>query len=417
MRRTWPLLFALVFLPRAAGAQGNPVGPEFRVNTTPAGDQFNASVAADSSGGFVVVWTWLNTGGNDDVFAQRYDDSGLPLGPQFRVNTSTIGDQFNASVASGPSGNFVVVWSSIEIDQYSDIYAQRFDGSGAPAGPEFRVNTTTTNIQAGASVAFASTGDFVVVWTSFLGGVGNGDIYGQRYSGSGVPLGPEFRVNTFTYFRQRDPDVAADSAGNFVVVWSSEYQVSPVGPCVYGQRYASSGIPLGPEFRVNTFTSVDSSQGGVSVAVRPSGDFVAVWGSVQQDDPDGDIYGQRFSASGAPAGPEFRVNTFMVGTQKAADVSLDASGNFVVVWSSEAQEDGLGIFAQRYDASGALLGSEFRANTYTSSDQGWPSVAADTLGNFVVTWESFGQDGFGSGVFGQRYAPIFPVELIHLTVE
>jgi large repetitive protein len=66
---------------------------------------------------------------------------------------------------------------------------------------------------------------------------------------------------------------------------------------------------------------------------------------------------------------------------------------------------------------GAPLGPEFQVNTYTTLEQWIASVAADGAGNFMVVWPSNGQDGSGQGVFGQRYAPILPVELIHFPVE
>jgi hypothetical protein len=98
-------------------------------------------------------------------------------------------------------------------------------------------------------------------------------------------------------------------------------------------------------------------------------------------------------------------------------VSVDASGNFVVVWRSEARDGaGNGIFGQRYDGAGVPLGAEFRVNTYITGDQGEPSVAAEPFGNFVVVWHS-PQDGSSTGIFGQRYSSIFPVELLHLRVE
>ena len=40
-------------------------------------------------------------------------------------------------------------------------------------------------------------------------------------------------------------------------------------------------------------------------------------------------------------------------------------------------------------------GSEFRANTYTYSDQIYSSVTALNDGGFVVTWSSYSQDGSG----------------------
>jgi hypothetical protein len=44
-------------------------------------------------------------------------------------------------------------------------------------------------------------------------------------------------------------------------------------------------------------------------------------------------------------------------------------------------------------------------------------VTADSAGNFVVVWSSFGQDGSNYGVFGQRYSQIVPVELMRFGVE
>src|SRR2546428_351036 len=69
----------------------------------------------------------------------------------------------------------------------------------------------------------------------------------------GSPLGPEFRVNTYTTNDQAQPSIAADSAGNFVVVWERQYGY--FNRQIFGQRYASSGAPLGAEFRVNTYTT------------------------------------------------------------------------------------------------------------------------------------------------------------------
>ena len=49
------------------------------------------------------------------------------------------------------------------------------------------------------------------------------------------------------------------------------------------------------------------------------------------------------------------------------------------------------------------IGTEFQVNTYTASHQLNPSVTSLSDGGFVVTWTSYGQDGSGSGVYGQRY--------------
>jgi hypothetical protein len=412
------LFFAGVMLvARPSWAQGNPLGGEFRVNTFTTGSQGRAEVASDPSGNFVVVWPSQNQDGSvGGVFGQRYASSGAPLGSEFRVNSYTTDAQSYPSVAVS-SGSFVVVWRSYGQDGSLDGgFGQRYASSGAPLGPEFRINTFTTSYQFGQSVAADAAGNFVVVWISDLQDGSNYGIFGQRYASAGAPLGPEFRVNTFTPSFQLFPSVAADPSGNFVVVWQSDGQEPAFSFSVFGQRYASSGAPLGPEFRVNTYTTGD--QVGQFVASDSAGNFVVVWTDNTQDGSGFGTFGQRYASSGIPLGPEFRVNTYTPGDQIAQAVASDSSGNFVVVWTDASLDGSLsGVFAQRYASSGGPLGPEFRVNTYTSGVQGGSAVAADGAGNFVVVWTGDFQDGSSLGVFGQRYAQIVPVELMHFDIE
>ena len=105
-----------------------------------------------------------------------------------------------------------------------------------------------------------------------------------------------------------------------------------------------------------------------------------------------------------PAGPEFQVNTYTKEAQVEPAVGMDTAGNFVIVWTSHDQDgDSSGIYAQRYDETGKALGKEFRVNTHTESAQWLPSVAMNASGTFVVTWESYKQDGDRWGIFAQRF--------------
>ena len=417
MRRTeLAVLIVLLLMPRAVAAQGDPLGPEFRVNTYTTSYQFGRSVASLSLGDFVVVWgSYTQDGSSWGVFGQRYASSGTPLGPEFRINTYTPFSQFGASVATDPAGNFVVVWQSG--GQYpfdSDVFGQRYASSGTPLGPEFRVNTYVPSTQYYPSVAASAAGNFVVVWNS-LGQDGSGlGVFGQRYAAVGSPLGPEFRVNTFTTGHQGNAAVACDTAGNFVVTWPSYLQDGSLWG-VFGQRYASSGTPLGPEFRVNAYTT--GTQHFPAVALDSSGNFVVVWQWDAQDGSARGIFGQRFTSTGTPLG-EFRVNTYTTSEQSSPRVAADAAGAFVVVWASDDQKGSTyGIFGQRYDPVGTPLGPEFRVNTYTSFHQGFPAVSADSSGHFVVVWTSDVQDGSYTGVYGQRFSQIVPVELMQFGIE
>ena len=325
---------------------------------------------------------------------------GVPLGPEFRVNSYTTDTQNDPSIASDSAGNFIIGWLSVNQDgSVGGVFAQRYASTGNPLGGEFRVNTYTTGVQGSPSVAANSAGDFVVVWHSFQDGGGFG-IFGQRYASSGAPLGGEFRINTYTTNLQQNPSAASDSAGNFVVVWDSVGQ-DYGGYGIVSQRYSSTGSPQGGEVVLTSGPNSNQDQRFPAVDRDSAGNFVVVWQGYSLAEFDG-IHGQRFSSAGAPLGNLFRVNTYVTGSQYRPAVASDSTGNFVVAW--ESGHEGGAIFAQRYASSGMPLGGEFRVNTFTVNFQGFSSLAADSAGNFVVAWHSVLQDGSSFGVFAQRYA-------------
>jgi hypothetical protein len=109
-------------------------------------------------------------------------------------------------------------------------------------------------------------------------------------------------------------------------------------------------------------------------------------------------------AQAAPAGGEFKVNTTTNRTQEGPSVATDSDGDFVVTWQSYGQDGQWeGIYGQRYNAAGVAQGGEFRVNTTFPNHQQNPSVAMDSDGDFVVTWQSNLQDGTEWGIYGQRY--------------
>jgi Matrixin len=270
---------------------------------------------------------------------------------------------------------------------------------------ETLVNTTTTGVQTespynGHTVAIDANGNYVVVWQSQNQDGSGWGIYAQRYSASGAEVGGEFRVNTTTTGDQEYPSVAMSPGGNFVVVWASANQDGS-GWGVFGQQYSSLGVAIGGEFRVNTYTTGDQSY--PDIAMDQNGDFVVTWASSGEDGSGWGVYAQRYSASGAPIGGEFRVNTTTTGDQTYPSVSMDSAGDFVIAWQSQNQDgSGWGVYAQRYNASGSKVGGEFLVNTVTGGDQTSPSVAMDGTGDFTIAWDSLSPGG-GPVVDAQRY--------------
>ncbi len=325
----------------------------------------------------------------------------VPAGAEFQVNTTTAGSQAAPAVAAAPSGNFVVIWEGDRPDGSGpSVVGRRFDPSGAPASDEFQVNSFTSSRQSQPAVSSDTAGNFVVVWESPRDGSGDG-VYGRVFNASGEAMGDAFQVNSFTSGRQFRPSVSADSAGNFVVVWESEGQDGSASG-VYARRFSPSGAPTTGEFQVNAFTT--DAQQNPSVSSSVSGAFVVVWQSAGQDGSGDAVVGRLYDPAANPVSEEFVVNSFTTAGQQQPVVGSDAAGNFVVVWQSQEQDGGAdGVFGQAFDASGARLGGEFRANTVTAENQNGPWVARDESGGSLVVWTSANQDGGGDGVFGRLF--------------
>jgi hypothetical protein len=385
------------------------VGGEFRVNTNTAGSQelFSEAphaVAFDAAGDFVVAWSSAGQDGSSwGVYAQRYAADGTRRGGEFRVNEATANAQWYPAVGCADGGAFVVAWTSELQDGSGDaVYARRYDAAGAPAGNEFRVNTTTADHQRQPTVAVDASGDFVVAWSGYgqAGGAG-WDVYAQRFDSAGAKRGGEFRVNGTTTGSQQFAAVAAADDGRFVVAWTADGQDGS-GTGVYGRRYDAAGAALGGEFRINTETV--GSQQYARVAAAGAGDFVVAWASVGQDGSARGVYAQRYAADGTRRGGEFRVNQVVAGEQFAPTIAADAAGGFVVTWTGAQDGDQFGVYARAYDTAGGARGDEFRVNTRVTGNQVYSATASAPDGAAVIVWQSDGQDGSLFGVYGQRYA-------------
>jgi len=390
-------------LPGLAIADLEPEGTEFQINTYTTYGQYNKfrasrSVAASGDGSFVVVWSSYQDGSGQGIVGQRFDAAGAKNGTEFVVNSYTTYYQYKPAVGAAADGRFVVVWHSYQDGSGYGIVGQRFDSTGAKDGSEFVVNSYTTYGQYYPDISVSTDGSFVVVWRGYDGD--NTGVTGRRFDSSGAPAGTDFQVNSYTTDRQAYATVAAGDDSSFVVVWSS-YQDGD-GGSIHGQRFDSTGAPAGAEFQVNTYTT--GAQFYPVIATPADGSFVVVW---QSYGPDGDRYGirgRRYDSGGSPNGDEFQVNAYTTQDQLHPTVAASSTGSFVVVWETSGLDgDGASIQARRFDETGTPDADEFQVNTYTTGQQaGSQSISTDGSGHYVVAWSSYGQDGDGYGMFGQR---------------
>jgi uncharacterized delta-60 repeat protein len=324
-------------------ADGTALGLEFQVNTIADNAQRMANVAMDAAGNFVIVWQSKHSDNTTGIYAQRYNAAGEAQGGEFRVFTTMAGSQDQPAIAMASDGSFVIACNSVN-GTAIEIYAQRYNASGIAQGSEFRVNTFTAGAQNLPSVGMDAAGNFVITWTSANNQDGSGTgIFGQRYDVSGTARGSEFLVNSTIPGSQAYADVAMLADGRFVVVWQTDTLKE-----IYLQRYAADGSRLGGEIPV--IALMVGSVSLPSVSADASGNIVVVW----SHSPDGvgtEVYGRRLDWSGTALGGEFQVNTTTAGAQSPGEVVAQPGGGFVVVWVGNGTGDPDGIFMQRYGLS------------------------------------------------------------------
>jgi hypothetical protein len=416
------VLFTLTLI-AANNAYGfEPAGSEFQVNQYVDKEQNSPTVAIRGDGHFVITWQSNGQDGSETgVFARMYDSDGNPLDDEFQVNSYTTGEQQSPGVAMNTSGDFVIAWNSYyQNGSYRDVYAQMYSSSGNKVGNEFRVNTYTDGRQGGGRVAMNADGHFVILWNSLnqVNDNSGWDVFVQLYDNEGNPLGNEFQVNECALCQgdQLGGGIGMDAYGHFVVAWASANQDGwDVFARVYKYESSNNTVePASDEFQVNP--TVTGTLEYTTLAMNADGHFVITWTSDDQNGDDG-VFARMYeydsvNNSVIPVGGEFQVNTYATGNQQAPRVAMDANGDFVITWASYGQDgDGWGAFAQLYDNEGNPIGDEFQVNECTSGIQNSTEVAMNADGNFVITWQSWGQGGpdcdptYHYDVFARRYVP------------
>jgi hypothetical protein len=160
-------------------------------------------------------------------------------------------------------------------------------------------------------------------------------------------------------------------------------------------------------------TTAGGSTVGTSAIVSPEGGgrqqnpriapleqgALVVW---QADDLDGSLSGvfaQSIDGKGRLTGPRMQVNLISLENQIDPAIAIDALGNGLILWSSYGQDgDRGGIFARRFDTSGHLVGGEIAVNAKAVGHQENPQIIALPGGRFVAAWETRAEGADSGGV-------------------
>jgi hypothetical protein len=368
-------ILVLLFLavPTLSFAQ-RPLSGDLQVSTGAGAAQRFPHVAANALGEFVITWVGAHAQDSGySLYAVRYNANGTPATDQILVSNQAQNTAANSAVAIMDDGSFVMLFP--KPDGTGQALAARWytpegdaDGSDAVVtrsfAPDFSLSTRgdggfvavwegsapsvlarvfKPSHSAGSEivvdpagidpvVAVGPQGGFVVAWRK-------GQILARRFTPQGGTAGGTFVVDSGVTGAGAGAGnnlrIGKDGDGNFLILWSA-------GSTVFGRRYSSDTRPIDGLLRMAAGANYDAAIGG-------KGNFVLVWEAPDPGSQGTNVFARRFKSTGAPLGPQLRVNQHAKGSQLAPQVGIGADGGFVVVWQSLPDATPSGILARRFD--------------------------------------------------------------------
>jgi len=194
------------------GASGAPLTSEFVVGDGSISLSGDPSLAVDSDGSTLITWVGFKlsqtNGDGWDIYSATLKPGETAASETLRLNEFTLGNQVQPAV-SIIDGNAIVVWESMDQDgDREGVFGSFIDLALNTSSPEFQVNTTSISQQLSPTVA-KSGEQFLVAWSSFIGGDESFEIVGQRFG----QVGPPLQVGT--------PFVSSMDSSRLTVSWPS----------------------------------------------------------------------------------------------------------------------------------------------------------------------------------------------------
>jgi len=387
-------LFILLAAPCPARAQDEFLLNDDRVDR----NQWAPRAALGGNGTILVAWMDGRNGTPSFIDYDTYlmsirDPLGLGTSLNRRANDDASGaTQGFPDIAGSPSGTFLCVWEDGRAGN-RDIYEAAFDSTGVSIAPNLRVNDDGGNADQSLPRVIPYGADkFLVLWGD--GREGQGEIYAAFRTATGAPLGGNRRISVDPVLGgsfQGEPGAGVGADGRTLVVWLDGREAGTFFGTVdvYAQWLDAAGDALGGNFKVNATTGAGQCA-SPAVAADPGGQgFVVAWIDRRTPGDTGDVYAQRYDASGAPVGPNVRVNDDPVGRDQRHVRAAAGSGVAALVW-----EDYRGNFGIDANVEGAFVpygvgspGANFRVNQEVGGRQGTPSVIWDGRDAYLCVWE------------------------------
>jgi hypothetical protein len=178
---------------------------------TNTGDSTSPQVAVDASGNAVVVWEK-----GYKICSNRFT-VGKGWGTVATIDIKT-GYAYDPQVGIDASGNAVAVWVQYEhgqVDKWDNIWSNRYT-AGKGWGTAILIEKNNAGSAKAPQVSVNSSGNAVAIWRQSDGTQGN--IWSNRFT-FGKGWGTAIKIEAGTW-GVADPQVAVDTSGNAVAVWS-----------------------------------------------------------------------------------------------------------------------------------------------------------------------------------------------------
>lgn len=215
---------------------GRPSGAAYVLNTRPLNGPDIARIAPLSDGGWVAVfagYTLASPGSpsRQVLRARRFNAAGHPTGPDFDVNSIPAGvagespalDVYDIVVAGGPGGRFAVLWVVSDATGES-VRFRSFNAANVPAAPDHTV--AVEEIRTGPlSAAFDAAGRVLLLWSTVLNTPEFPEtLHARLVRPNGSPLGPVFSPQSEVSgeFDQPFCGSVAWAGDSWLITWAAE---------------------------------------------------------------------------------------------------------------------------------------------------------------------------------------------------
>ncbi len=252
------------------------------------------------------------------------------------------------------------------------------------SGGEYAIVGALPGDQNYPQIKINRSGGFLVWQDNRTDGDGLG-ISAQRLdSNLSASLG-SFRINHDGAGDQENPQLSLLQDGGAVFVW----QGGTLGfQKVYARFLKPAGTFATPDIAISAYAATNNNnQVNPVVATLTDGSVVVAWQSFGQDGDMLGVFAQRFTAAGANIGTEFQVNQTTANNQRTPAITALPSGGFAIVWVSELQrfDKSVDIYGRLYGASGAVASDEILINSGTNVCAN-PGIDLTPDGGFLVVW-------------------------------